>query len=111
MGHLTIGSCHEVEFAADRFAWFLMNHHFDKTNPAAPWNFLGALVVMLLIALLESISYVSESKTHPPASSRMRLLLATLYEQDRSMMQEFLDAIVAICNPTLARYWNVSLDC
>ncbi|MCJ7761269.1 hypothetical protein MUP59_09055, partial [Candidatus Bathyarchaeota archaeon] len=25
MGHLNVGACHEVEFAADRFAWFLMN--------------------------------------------------------------------------------------
>lgn len=110
MGHLAVGACHEVEFAADRFAWFLMNHQFDKTSIAAFWNFLGALVVMLIIGLLEKIFDVSESKTHPPARSRMQALLATLTEHDRNTMQEFLDVVIAICNPTLARYWNVSLD-
>lgn len=109
MGHLPVGPCHKVEFAADLFGWFLLNHHFDPADIAAFWNFLGALVVMLLIALLEAILHVSESKTHPSARVRIRELLATLTEHDRNTMLKFLDAVVSICNPTLARYWNVSL--
>jgi len=110
MGHLAVGACHEVEFAADQFAWFLMNQHYDKTSVWAFWNFFGSLMVMLLVAFLEKIFEVSESETHPSARSRIRSLLATLTEHDRSTMREFLNAVIEICNPTFTRYWNVCLD-
>jgi len=110
MGHLAVGACPEVEFEADHFAWLLVNHQFGKTSSVAAWSCLGALALILVAGFLESASGVSQTRTHPPATSRIEALLATLNERDRNGLQEYLNAAVAICSPALSRFWSARID-
>ncbi len=107
MGHLAVRPCHKIEFAADLFAFSILSNINYKISP---YFLFGALIELLLIDLIEKRRNISKSKTHPPAKIRIQSLLATFTENDRSIMQKFTDAVVAVCNPTLARYWNISLD-
>ena len=110
MGHLPIGPCPEVEFEADVFAWQLVNKHVDQGTMPAFWNALGAMALISLFEIIEAIAGRPQAATHPEARLRLKRLMRTLNENDRSTMYRFIQSMIWTCNPTLLRSWGVSID-
>jgi len=109
MGHLKDVPCHAVEFQADAFAARTMLRVSDERDKLF-WYIAGGAATLFLISLLEARRSTSHSSTHPPANDRlMHFLSATIDLYDYNVAA-LVQGFEAACNPTLSKWWNMTVD-
>lgn len=99
------------EFNADLNAMRLLHYHYGKDDPfqLSFWESLGMLSTIYLIVLIEKISSISESKTHPPPLDRLHVLVGKMPESSANNLAKYFNPVMDICNPTLERFYNFNL--
>jgi|GEM_PF-5174788 len=111
-GHLMQPESHQLEFDADAFAFQIMACE-PRDQSVDIWSALGSLTPLLIIDILETISQSPESQSHPKAKCRINRALKTLSTRNKRVIGPaigYLRSLAAVCNPTLIKYWEVSLD-
>jgi hypothetical protein len=111
-GHLHSPESHQIELDADRFA-FTLYAHVWAANPNGIWYCLGALTVLVVIDIIETVNRIEETKSHP--SARRRLSAAVNIHNRTDPKQGaigyyYICALATLISPTLRRKWNVTLD-
>ncbi len=106
MGHLDIGPCHRVEFEADAFAAMVVARSLLDLDQALGWRCNGIALLFALLRILEAARGDRPSKTHPPATRRLKSLSGTLGASNASAMELYYRAFLEACNPTLEKRWG-----
>lgn len=110
MGHLAAEQGHDVEYAADTFAWQLIKAFRACEHPELFWYRIGALSLLAIIHLLEVINKQPESATHPTAFDRLASICRDLEEPDRFTLFSPVGAMLALCEATLSKCYGVQYE-
>ena len=107
MGHLVKGSSHQVEFEADAFAWKTQQSLYDHNPSISFWYQLGGLSLLTVLALIEIILNIGQSRTHPSAKSRIQAILNQLDDDLSLDFLLYLEGILTVCEGTIAHSFGI----
>ena len=106
-GHLLGGPCPQYEYEADAFAVAV------TTDPTAPrgmltWSFLGVVLLLLALRILERRYGDSPSDTHPPVLDRLSQILGRI-EQRNLTFSRIAASATAAFNAVLNDHWGFTI--
>jgi hypothetical protein len=111
-GHLLEPQSHQIEFDADNFAFALYARE-TILRPNTIFAFLGALTVIFMLELLDTIHQAKESPSHPLSRTRMIAALKILSETNDAALgtaYAYIRNLAALVSPTLGKKWGVSIN-
>jgi hypothetical protein len=105
-GHLRQPQHPRIEFEADRFAMTLIESKSLYNSGASFWYKVGAISVIVMLIIVETIEGPAPAGTHPLARERLAALLSRGTDADLTLFQ-VAQAILGVCRATLATKYGI----
>jgi len=105
LGHLELPAGPQLELAADRFAYDVIDASDESIAFWARLGAIGALVAFVLVEVIER----RISDTHPPALARIKALLHKA-DRETAWLRWHVVAMLAVCCETLQREYGVPAE-
>jgi len=110
MGHLQRGSCHQVEYEADAFAWKVQLSKYDWHPDASFWYLLGGISILTLFIMIEAITKDGPSESHPSGKNRLYAILGSLDQGTAMRLLTYSRGMLIVCEDTIAQRFGASLS-